>query len=462
MLPAMHAHRELLGTALPSRIDRPLLLSQYREHVAALTRRASEALVAEGLDAMAIHSGSLIKRSELDDQFWPLRTVPHFQHWGHLEWPECVLHVAVGAKPRLLFVRDKSFWERPREPDWELLGAGLELVEATSPLGIKEQLARSGGRTAFVGENTKRATDYGIAAEHVCPKGLLERLDELRVHKSSYEITCLVEANRVASLGHEAVKEAFLGGERRELELHLRFLSATAQDDAETPYKNIVAIGESAAILHHVHYRRVPVAGGSLLLDAGATFLGYNSDITRTYVTADGRPGAREFGDLIQRMESLQQALVGGVKLGRPYETLHDEAHERLGRVLSESGIVRMSPEDCVASGVSRKFLPHGLGHSLGLQTHDVGCAKVRPRQENLWLRNTRVIEAGQVFTIEPGLYFIDTFMDELRAGPHAGSIDWARVEALAPFGGIRIEDDVVVLPDASVTTSRNLTREVL
>jgi Xaa-Pro dipeptidase len=171
------------------------------------------------------------------------------------------------------------------------------------------------------------------------------------------------------------------------------------------------------------------------------------------------------FAELIGRMESLQQSLCHSVRVGRPYESLHDEAHDRLSQVLVDSGIVKMSAEECSKSGTSRKFLPHGLGHSLGIQTHDVGCAKIRPRDDNPWLRNTRTIEPKQVFTIEPGLYFIDTFMDELRNGPYSSRIDWKKVDALKSFGGIRIEDDVVVLDD-KVTTSAahpdNLTRSVL
>jgi Xaa-Pro dipeptidase len=166
------------------------------------------------------------------------------------------------------------------------------------------------------------------------------------------------------------------------------------------------------------------------------------------------------FSELVSRMEAMQQALVGSVRVGRPYETLHDEAHERLAAILTELGIAKMSAAECTSSGVSRKFLPHGLGHSLGLQTHDVGCAKIRPRADNPWLRNTRVIEPDQVFTIEPGVYFIDFLMEELRASPEGGRIDWPLVEALKSFGGIRVEDDVLVTSQA--VPSENLTRAVL
>lgn len=91
---------------------------------------------------------------------------------------------------------------------------------------------------------------------------------------------------------------------------------------------------------------------------------------------------------------------------------------------------------------------------------HDVGCRLTEPRPENKFLRNTRTIAPGQVFTIEPGLYFIDALLAEARAGAHADSLDWALVDALRPFGGIRVEDNVVVLPEGSAENVRNLTRE--
>jgi Xaa-Pro dipeptidase len=103
-------------------------------------------------------------------------------------------------------------------------------------------------------------------------------------------------------------------------------------------------------------------------------------------------------------------------------------------------------------------FLPHGLGHSLGLTCHDVGCAELKPRPNNPFLRNTTTIAADQVFTIEPGVYFIDMLLGPVRHGKDAARVDWKLVDALAQLGGIRIEDDVQVLPDGI----RNFTREEL
>jgi len=113
-----------------------------------------------------------------------------------------------------------------------------------------------------------------------------------------------------------------------------------------------------------------------------------------------------------------------------------------------------------VARGVTRAFFPHGLGHSLGLQTHDVGCATRAPRADNPFLRNTTDVAAGQVFTIEPGIYFIPDLLEPLRATPRGAGVDWALVDTLAPLGGVRIEDDVQI--EGGATVLRNLTREHL
>jgi Xaa-Pro dipeptidase len=383
-----------------------------------------------------------------------------------LPWPDCALVIVPGAVPRLLVHRDLSFWERVPEPDWEHFGDHFHVIElADVEEALKREIAAAArGRVAFVAEDRRRAAAWGFGDGDVNPAGLVGALDRLRTLKTLYEVACLAEANRRAARGHRAVAAAFQNEEApSELHLHLLYLSATLQDDVETPYKNIVALGGNAAILHHVHYgREAPRVGRSLLLDAGAVCRGYASDVTRTYAD-EGSPGGRAFADLIARTERMQQALCARVRVGTPYEDLHDEAHGMVAKILREMGISSLSEDELVARNVTRKFFPHGLGHSLGLQTHDVGCLAKAPRPENPWLRNTSVIAPAQVFTIEPGIYFIDALLGELGASPQGPSIDWKLVDALRPFGGIRIEDDLVVLePSGRGPVVRNLTREAL
>jgi Xaa-Pro dipeptidase len=426
--------------------------------VAALQAAYAVILERTGWDGVVIHSGTPKSRSVFDDQYWPLRPTPHFQHWLPLVREDCALLLRPGQVPTLFLNGQQSYWESWATPETDHFYAAFQVVEVEKPDKLKELLPAA-GRLAFVGEDGYRASRWGFAYEDQNPVALLAELDGLRVAKTSYERLCLTEANRRAAEGHARVRAAFLAGDHSELELHLLFLQATGQDDPETPYKNIVAMGHNAAVLHHVRYDRRRSGGSpaSLLVDAGATYQGYASDITRTVVKGTGE-GAEVFAALIERLERLQEDMCAHVRLGVAYESLHDRSHELLAPIVRELGIVDASDEELVSSSATRLLFPHGLGHSLGLQVHDVGCARERPRPENPFLRNTSLVQAGQAFTIEPGCYFIDEKLEALYAGPLGARVDRRLVSALARFGGVRIEDDLAVT-DAGV---RNLTREHL
>jgi Xaa-Pro dipeptidase len=437
-------------------VEKEALTSLYSDHVRTVEKRYASALASTGYDAVVVHSGTPKKRTEFDDQYFPLRPTPELQLWAPLIEPDCFVVFETNKKTTLVWPECKSFWERPAPPDATHFMDVLDVKRIDAP-----EIAPSKKRVAWIGEDTARAAKLGFSPDDTNPPKLASALDGGRVLKTPYEIACLAEANRIAALGHEAVRRAFEGGAHSELELHLAFLGATRQDDQDTPYKNIVALGRNGAVLHHVSYGRDATRGESLLLDAGACFLGYCSDITRTWartVTGNGGSAGNTFAALVLAMEAMQKRLVARVTVGMPYEELHDESHRQVSVILKECGVVSGSAEEIDAKGISRAFYPHGLGHSLGLVTHDVGCASTKPRADNPFLRNTSRIAEGQVFTIEPGLYFIDGLLSDLRKKPEGKLVDWSLVEALMPFGGIRIEDDVLVLGKGV----RNFTREVL
>ncbi len=419
------------------------LASLHRAHVAHLSGGVAAALEKAGYSALFIHSGAPQKRTEADDQYWPLRPTPHFQHWLPLVEANCLLLIVPGGKPRLFRSGEKSFWEAPAPPESDHFWGSFEISAGAPQLPA--------GRIAFVGDEVRAGAALGAALN---PPDILRELDRLRVRKTPYEVECLAEANRRAALGHDQLRRLFQNADHSELELHLAFLGTTRQDDAETPYKNIVALGKHAATLHHIAYEKRAQPAQSMLVDAGATYAGYCSDITRTWVKGGGAT-ASSFAQLVAGLEAMQQRLCAKVRTGMPYEELHDESHRLAAAVLREVGISKLPEDELVSRGFTRAFYPHGLGHSLGLQCHDVGCALRPPRAENPFLRNTSPIAEGQVFTIEPGLYFIDALLEPLRG---SAEIDWKLVDALASMGGVRIEDDLVVRADGA----RNLTREVL
>lgn len=432
----------------------------YAQHLSQLERGYGQVLAAHGYDAVVIHAGSAKKRSEFDDQYWPLRPTPHFQHWLPLSAADCALIAAQGKKPRLIWTQEHSFWETNTPPSHDFWQSGFEITVTSGRSEVKANLPT--GRVAFIGEDRACGAAWGFAESAINPAELLKALDGLRTLKTRYEELCLEEANRLAAFGHDALASAFQSGDASELELHLLYLRATQQDDPETPYKNIVALGPNAATLHHVSYQRsqpTAAAAQSLLVDAGASFLGYSSDITRTHVKGTGAT-ASAFAGLVAGVEHLQQRLCAEVRVGTRYEALHDRSHQYVAQTLREVGVVKVSEDEAISSGVTRAFFPHGLGHSLGLQVHDVGCALLKPRADNPFLRNTSVIAARQCFTIEPGIYFIPSLLEPVRQGKNSSQVDWNLVSQLAALGGVRIEDDIVVGETPEGT--RNLTRAFL
>lgn len=417
----------------------------YPDHVAHLQRATEAALAAQGYEALVVCSGAPQSKNRFDDQAWPLSPTPTFTHWCPLAEADAYLIVRAGRRPTLVRTVSDDFWETTPPPESEHFWDQFDVV-TVGPGHAGDVLP--GGKVAVVTRDPGQAPPG-----EVNPPALVAALDAIRTRKTAYELECLAEATRRAVRGHRRTEELFRGGPVSELGLHLAYLDASEQDDPVAPYKGIVALGAHSAVLHYVAYERTKVSGDtSLLVDAGARCNGYGSDITRTY--ARGSAAAR-FAALIARMETLQQEVCRRIKPGTPYEDLHDDTHRLLADVLRETGLGKGSAAELVDRGVTRVFLPHGLGHSLGVVTHDVGMKLRPPRPENRYLRNTSTIEVGQVFTIEPGLYFIDGLLKTLR-DDRERLVDWKLVDELRPFGGIRIEDNVVV-QDHGI---RNLTRE--
>lgn len=429
------------------------LAKLYPQHLDTVRGHADKALERGDFDHLVIAAG-MPGLKFLDDSHYPYAVNPHFKHWLPLtgapgSW---IVHTP-GTKPKLIFLQPRDYWHVvPDAPSGYWVDA-FQIVIVRSAEEAAAQLPKD--RSAIIGEPT--AAVGGIEINN--PKPVLDYLHHHRACKTAYELVLMREASRIGARAHRAAEQAFRRGES-ELGIHQAYLAAAGMIDAELPYSSIVALNNHGAVLHYMEFtRKPPQPARSLLIDAGASACGYASDITRTYAGTDGG----EFQALIDAMDVSQQSQVAMVRAGRPYAELHLHAHHQLANVLREHGLIHLSAESAVESGVTRAFFPHGLGHSIGLQVHDVGGFSRNDRGDTIdrpaghpFLRMTRTLEPGMVVTIEPGLYFIDMLLQELRDKPVGKDIDWARVDTLRPCGGIRIEDDVVCTDDAPV----NLTRD--
>ena len=158
------------------------------------------------------------------------------------------------------------------------------------------------------------------------------------------------------------------------------------------------------------------------------------------------------FADLLAGVDALEQRLCAMVRPGVLYPEIHLAAHRLVAELLVDQGIVTCTADAAVATNLTSIFFPHGVGHLLGLQVHDIGGhqasadgGNIPPPAGHPYLRLTRRLEPGTVVTIEPGVYFIDLLLDRARQDGRGRSIDWDTVADLAPYGGVRIEDDVVL-----------------
>ena len=428
------------------------LASLYAQHLATLRERADKALSLGGYDHLVIAAGMPLRKF-LDDQDYPFVANPHFLHWLPLtSAPGSWVVYTPGSKPKLIFLQPRDYWHVvPAAPngywvDYFDIVTVREAGEAAKHLPVS--------RSAII---APVPTLREVEANN--PQDVLDYLHWHRSYKTPYELERMREASRTGTRAHRAAEQAFRAG-GSELDIHQAYLKAAAAIDAELPYASIVALNEHGAVLHYTHFDRTPPARSrSFLIDAGASAAGYASDITRTYAAT----GANEFQALIDSVDRAQQGFVAKVRAGQSYPELHIHAHHVLADVLREHGVIHMSAEAAVARGVSSVFFPHGLGHPIGLQVHDVAGFQENERGGSLarpdghpYLRMTRSLEPGMVVTIEPGLYFIDMLLDELRQRPESNQIDWAKVDTFRPFGGIRIEDDVVCTDGAP----ENLTRD--
>jgi len=427
----------------------------YPAHLAELCRRTEDALLRSKLDAVILHAGEPIGLF-LDDQHYPFKAHPPFKWWAPLlDAPGSLILFRPGSRPKLIFHVETDFWYQSAKLPESWWPAHFEVIEVHSKQESRAALPADLSRTAWIGDPLPELIGWGVAS--INPPDLMRRLDFTRARKTPYEIACLAEANGIGARGHRAAETCFRTG-GSEYDIHQAFASACGQREQELPYNAIVALNQAASVLHYQVLRRdKPSEHRSLLLDAGASFAGYGSDITRTTAAAAG-----DFADLVTAMDRLQLRLCALTKPGVDWRDMHAAAVERITTLLCEAGVLRCSAAEALESGASRLFFPHGIGHLLGLEVHDVGGTMAddeggtlpKPARDPT-LRLTRKLEPGFVVTMEPGLYFIDALLDPARSGEHAARIDWNRVESLRPFGGIRVEDNLVVTADGC----DNLTR---
>lgn len=419
----------------------------YQEHLAVLCNRYENAMAHFCLDAIVLASGEKSYYFQ-DDHTHPFHAYSGAQQWLPFTLgAETYVILKTGEKPTLIWPVRDDFWHAPNpvpSGDWQ---QNWNIVTAKK---TDKWFSDLPNKTAWLGP---QSMPFAIVCE-----GLKAYVDFAKAVKTDFEIQAMRQASKRGAAGHIAAKEAFLAG-GSELEIHLAFLKASQQSAFQEPYPGIVGLDEHAAVLHYEHKSIEQVANSrTLLIDAGANEHGYASDITRTFTRHDD-----DFNALINDLDVMEQKLCRSAISGVAFQDLHQNTLAGIAALLLEHKICALSVEEQLAKRIPQVFFPHGLGHLLGLQVHDVGGHQIdqtgtlsMPDDSAPFLRLTRKLEKNMVITIEPGLYFIPMLLDKMQADILGHGCDMARIQHFMPYGGIRIEDNVVVKNDLPENLTRN------
>jgi len=256
-----------------------------------------------------------------------------------------------------------------------------------------------------------RAPDEFVSLEHL--------LHDMRLYKSRSEVRVMRNAAKVACMAHRRAMQTCRPG-RHEYEIEAELLHEFRHANMQPAYPCIVGGGENGCILHYTDNVAELRDGDLLLIDAGAEFDCYASDVTRTF-PVNGRFSPPQKA-LYEVVLAAQAAAIEQVQPGNDWNAPHAAAIKVLTRGLVKLGILKGRPTELIRKEAYRRFYMHRTGHWLGMDVHDVGDYKVGGE----W----RVLEPGMVLTVEPGIY--------IPAGSRGVAKKWWNI-------GIRIEDDVLV-----------------
>jgi Xaa-Pro aminopeptidase len=408
-------------------------------------------------DSVAIIA-SAREATRSNDTQYRYRQDSDFLYLTGFDEPEAIAVVAPGHKEHkyTLFVR-------PRDPEREIWDGRRA--------GVEGALSEHGADAAFpISEFGEKLTEflngatnlyYRIGNGHAeldetiikrighlralgrrgasAPQAIIDTgtiIHEMRLFKREEEIELMQRAADIASEGHiEAMKQARPGMKEYEIEALVEYVFRRSGASAPA-YNSIVGSGANATVLHYINNDATLSDGDLLLIDAGAEYRGYASDITRTF-PVNGRftPAQRDIYDLVLK---TQVACVERVRPGASVDELKNYSIELLTEGMVQLRLLRGEPKKLIEEEKYKQFYMHGLGHFLGLDVHDVGRYSIKDE--------ARRLEPGMVMTVEPGLYI---------------AADTKDIPEKYLGIGVRIEDDVLVTEDGNRVLSSKAPKEV-
>ncbi len=271
-------------------------------------------------------------------------------------------------------------------------------------------------------------------------------LDQVRRQKDPEEVQLIKNAAQIAKIGYQHLRKVIKPG-ISERELQIEFESEIFRAGAhQTPYETIIGSGTNAAILHAIPTTKKVNSGELILVDAGVDLHEYCVDITRVFA-ADGKWSTQQ-KQIIDLVHTAQKKSISACHPGTAWSQVHRISAEIIAEGLIAIGLCQGSTEDLLESGAIGLFFPHGVGHMVGLRVRDVGYEQNKNPQKHCGV-NLRVdmdLAENQILTVEPGCYFIKALLEdsEIRK-KYQSQVRWNEVEKWMSFGGVRIEDNILI-----------------
>ncbi len=415
--------------------------------------------------------GHMLQPRNYADNQYPFRQNSHFLYYTGLAQPDLALISFPEQDYDVLFARpvtvDEIVWSGEGYGRVDMArDSGVDTVEDLSRLGAYLAKAGSQGQKIHYLPQYQASSLFRIAELLVVDPSevnagvsqpLVDAVSHQRLTKTEPEISEIEDALSVTDRMYRTAMATTRAG-LREYDIAGAIQGIALSMNREMAYPPIVTIhGE---VLHNHSYHHTLEDGQLLLIDAGAESPRYYaSDLTRT-IPVSGRYTSVQ-AEIYQTVLRMQLGAIAMIKPGISYRDVHVAAARILVEGLCSMGLMKGDPSDAVAAGAHALFFPHGLGHMLGLDVHDmedlgdvVGYPKDEPRSKQFglnYLRCGRPLEVGHVVTVEPGIYFIPALIDRWQHEHlHAEFINYDKLDGFRSFGGIRTEDNIVVTPEGA------------
>ncbi|MGC9503468.1 aminopeptidase P N-terminal domain-containing protein [Baaleninema sp.] len=441
----------LLGSNYPS--------STLRDRTLETTLRERRSRLAERVDFPVVLWSGRSKSRNFPANRYPFRASSHFLYFAGLPLENAAIRLEGGKLE--LFLDDPepgdALWHGEQPKRHEI----ARTIGADAAFPLSELPARAqNAATIAVLDASVRQQQALVLERSISPLDSLQGIDRQLVRaivqlRLTHDAGALVELRQAAAVAVEAHKAGMAATKTAHWEAQVRgaMEGVILSHNMTCSYNSIVTVrGE---VLHNEAYHNPIDAGDLLLADVGAeTRYGWASDITRTW-PVNGRfsPTQRAIYDVVL---AAHDRAIEAVRPGVEYRNVHLLAAKTLAEGLVDLGILRGDPESLVETDATALFFPHGIGHLLGLDVHDMedlgdyaGYEKNRARSDRFglcFLRLHRPLQPSMLVTIEPGFYQVPGILnDSANREKYKDAVNWERLATFADVRGIRIEDDVLV-----------------